>query len=120
MPLMACAYGASLLLLSNHCSLCFRVKSLPLVCQRWHRMLADAGMWPTLDVAPLSILLHDDFDVVRGLHAWLRQRLGHCCELTLRVSGRRCCCRRACLGRCAAMVHAHSATHALTSRQLAM
>ena len=79
-----------MLLLSKYCSLCFRVKSLPLVCHRWRKMLADARMWLTADLALQSLLLQDELDVVNGLHAWLHKRLGRCRELTLRVSAMRC------------------------------
>ena len=58
----------------------FRMRNLPLVSQRWYRLMADASMWSVVDVQPLA-------DRFRGAHAggmvkWLQRRSPGMRELT--------------------------------------
>ena len=78
------AYGCIQSVLWLPCKLCstvFRVKALPLVCRRWHKIMSDVSMWPCVNVEARGKVQH-----VSSLSTWLRQRSPGIRELTLRVS----------------------------------
>jgi hypothetical protein len=60
-----------------------RMRALPLVCRRWHKIMADASMWPVVDVEPRDD--HDSPDA-DNMAVWLQRRSPGMRELTLRVS----------------------------------
>ena len=38
----------------NKSAATYRIKSVPLVCSKWHEMMGDASMWSVVDVTPYA------------------------------------------------------------------
>jgi hypothetical protein len=62
---------------------------VPLVCNRWHRVMADASMWSVVDVEPRG-----DRDTLNAgsMVKWLQQRGSGMRKLKLRASNHCCTC----------------------------
>jgi hypothetical protein len=60
------------------------MRSLPVVCHRWCNILADASMWPVVDVTPC--VGYNAWYTQQG--TWLRSRAPGMQQLTLRVRAR--------------------------------
>lgn len=59
------------------------MKRLPLVCRRWHTLMADASMWPALDVAPWEHCTRRE--QFANWNGWLRRRSPGMREVTLKA-----------------------------------
>ncbi len=64
-----------------------------MVCSRWHEMMADASMWPILDVTPreCGVYCPSIHHNVTNMEVWLRRRVAGMRELTVWASVQ--CCR---------------------------
>jgi hypothetical protein len=67
-----------------------RVKTVPLVCGRWYRVMADASMWSVVDAQPRGDRLVRDSPHAGTMVKWLQRRGPGMRELTLRASERLC------------------------------
>jgi hypothetical protein len=76
----------------NGSAWCSRVKSVPLVCGRWYRIMADASMWSAVDAQPRGDQLVRDSPHAKSMVTWLQQRGPKMRELTLRASDHCCVC----------------------------
>jgi hypothetical protein len=75
------------------------MRRVPLVCSRWHDLMATPTMWPILDVTPREYwisLMHQQMHQhqhrlsrhhdITNMDMWLRRRAAGIQELTLRAS----------------------------------
>ena len=67
-----------------------------MMCARWHELMADASMWPIVDVMPRGYgvccpSIHFD---ITNMDVWLRHSGAGLRELTLRASVQ--CCHSQC------------------------
>jgi hypothetical protein len=67
---------------------------VPLVCSRWHEMMADASMWPVVDVTPRIYGMYhtSNQQTIINMGVWLQRRSAGMRELTLRASAQCCSC----------------------------
>ena len=75
------------------CILVLRLRTVPLICGRWHRLMADASMWSLVDVDlgtrwPRQNYNRSGHSPRNGrLLSWLQQCGPGVHELTLQASG---------------------------------
>jgi hypothetical protein len=62
------------------------------VCSKWHELLADASVWPVVDLTRRGV--HEEHPSKHhAMDVWLRRFGAGIRELILRVSVCRCSCR---------------------------
>jgi hypothetical protein len=61
----------------------YRMATVPLVCVRWHGIMADASMWSVVDLQPLR---DRNARHAGSMVAWLQQRGPGMRELTMQAS----------------------------------
>ena len=66
-----------------------RMATVPLVCDRWHRVMADPSMWSVVDVEPRADKLVYNYAHAGSMSDWLRHRSPRMRGLTLQASARR-------------------------------
>ena len=77
----------------NKSAAMYRIKSVPLVCSKWHEMMADASMWPVVDVTPRghgTFYYFSSHGDITYMDVWLRRRSAGMRELTLRACAQSC------------------------------